>query len=69
MIEDFNVSLDFNISLKKNRDLAASDYEKASYELLEYDRLSQQGTNDASNIKERVFVLATYLGLSKTSLL
>tara|TARA_Y100001968_G_C19450994_1_gene768592 strand:+ start:951 stop:2030 length:1080 start_codon:yes stop_codon:yes gene_type:complete len=61
--------LDFNISLKKNRDLAASDYEKASYELLEYDRLSQQGTNDASNIKERVFVLATYLGLSKTSLL
>jgi hypothetical protein len=56
--------LDFRERLKENRVMAAADYAGSSYELLEYDRLSQQGTNDASNIKERFGILARELGLS-----
>jgi len=56
--------LDFNSELERNRELASTDYERSSFELLEYDRLTQQGTNDASNIKERYSVLAHYIGLS-----
>lgn len=56
--------LDFISELERNRELASTDYEKSSFELLEYDRLTQQGTNDASNIKERYSVLANYVGLS-----
>lgn len=53
----------FNDKLKENRRLAEADYTNSSFELLEYDRLTQQGTNDASNIKERYKVLASHLGL------
>ncbi|MEE4684354.1 DUF262 domain-containing protein [Pseudomonas alliivorans] len=60
--------LDFRESLKENRIQAAEDYPGSSYELLEYDRLSQQGTNDSSNIKERFGILARVLGLKKTEL-
>lgn len=56
--------LDFISELERNRELASTDYERSSFELLEYDRLTQQGTNDASNIKERYSVLAKYIGLS-----
>lgn len=56
--------LDFRERLKENRIQAAEDYAGSSYELLEYDRLSQQGTNDSSNIKERFGILARELGLS-----
>lgn len=56
--------LDFREKLKDNRAKAAADYAGSSYELLEYDRLSQQGTNDSSNIKERFGILARELGLS-----
>lgn len=58
--------LDFQARVKDNRVIAETNYEEAKYELLEYDRLTQQGTNDASNIKERVRVLAEELGLSRT---
>lgn len=51
-------------SLKANRELAEESYEDSSFALLEYDRLSQQGTNDASSIKERAGVLAEFLELS-----
>ena len=54
----------FNKRLNDNRIAAATDYEKSSFELLEYDRLTQQGTNDASNIRERFSVLAAELDLS-----
>lgn len=57
---------DFHQKVKDNRTIAETNYEDATYELLEYDRLTQQGTNDASNIKERVRVLAEELGLTKT---
>lgn len=57
--------LDFRERLKENRIRAASEYAESSFELLEYDRLSQQGTNDSSNIKERYGILSRELGLSE----
>lgn len=56
----------FNQSLKANKEAAADDYENSSFELLEFDRLSQQGTNDSSSIKERGCILSSYLGLTAT---
>lgn len=59
--------IDFIKMVKENRIIAENNYEEASYDLLEYDRLSSQGTNDVSNIKERVRILSEYLELSQTS--
>jgi hypothetical protein len=58
--------LDFHDEVSKNRIAAELSIEGASFDLLEFDRLTQQGTNDASNIKERFSVLAKYIGLSET---
>lgn len=55
--------LDFQDSLKSNREMAEENYEESSFTLLEYDRLTQQGTNDASNIKERLSILVNFLGI------
>lgn len=55
--------LEFRKKLSENRDMAARDYENASFELLEFDRLNQQGTNDASSIKERYQTLCRVLGV------
>lgn len=60
--------LDFKDQLKGNRLMAELSYTDASFELLEFDRLSQQGTNDASNLKERFGVLARQLDLSVTEI-
>lgn len=49
--------LDFNESVKNNRTIAEDDISKAEFALLEYSRLSIQGTNDASSIKERLEIL------------
>ena len=57
--------LDFRKKLSENREFAASNYEEASFDLLEFDRLNQQGTNDASSIKERYSVITDYLGVTK----
>lgn len=54
--------LKFNESRIKNRENAEHELGTADYELLEYDRLSQQGTNDANSIKERVRILISQLG-------
>lgn len=51
----------FYALLTRNRDVASFDLESASFELLEFDRLSQQGTNDASSIKFRYELLRDYL--------
>jgi hypothetical protein len=51
----------FQILRKVNRKMAENDLEKAEFELLEYDRLSQQGTNDASSIRERRRVMLEYI--------
>ena len=57
--------LDFRVELAKNRKEAEENYSESTFEFLEFDRLSQQGTNDASNIRERFRTLAAYLDLSK----
>ncbi|WP_020591590.1 DUF262 domain-containing protein [Kiloniella laminariae] len=56
--------LDFREKLRKNRQDAEENYADSSYDLLEYDRLSQQGTNDSSNLKERARILASELNIS-----
>jgi hypothetical protein len=53
--------LTFNTKRQKNRTLAESDITKADFELLEFDRMSQQGTNDAGSIRERLRILAKHL--------
>jgi hypothetical protein len=51
----------FNQVRLANRKVAETDLTKARFELLEYDRLSQQGTNDASSIRERWRILEAWL--------
>jgi len=55
---------DFRQRLAANREAAIKNYEGASFDLLEFDRLNQQGTNDASSIKERVRILSEFLGVT-----
>ena len=55
---------DFDKAVKENRKLAEEKYEDADFDLLEYDRLSQHGTNDVSNIRERLRILCNYLNLN-----
>ena len=51
----------FNEVRVLNRNEAELDIAGAEFELLEYDRLSQQGTNDASSIRERNKILREWL--------
>jgi hypothetical protein len=53
--------LNFRERLAENREAAALSYPDASFDLLEFDRLNQQGTNDASSIKERYRILSLQL--------
>jgi hypothetical protein len=53
--------LSFVQKIKENRGIAENDFEHANYDLLQYDRMSQQGTNDASSIKERLRILEEVL--------
>lgn len=55
--------LAFRDLVRDNRMRAEENYAEAKFELLEYDRLSQQGTNDASSIRERLRVLAQFCGI------
>ncbi len=55
--------INFRLETAENRNKAARNYEEASFDLLEFDRLNQQGTNDASSIKERCRILGDYLGI------
>jgi len=57
--------ISFNDQRTKNRALAESDIAAAQFELLEYDRLSQQGTSDASSIRERLKILVEWLSNKK----
>ncbi len=58
--------LEFRRAVSANRSAAEEDYVKAEFRLLEFDRLNQQGTNDASNILARVRILCDWLGLPGT---
>jgi hypothetical protein len=53
--------LEFFDTLTANRVLAQKDITEANFEYLEFDRMSQQGTNDASSIKDRTRILSEYL--------
>jgi hypothetical protein len=59
--------LDFREKIAKNRSDAEKKYAESSFELLEFDRLNQQGTNDASSIKERYRILSSELRLKPMS--
>ncbi|RYF82634.1 MAG: hypothetical protein EON98_11125 [Chitinophagaceae bacterium] len=54
---------EFNVMLEHNRHVAERDIAAANFDYLEYDRLSQQGTNDASSIKERTRIISHYFGI------
>lgn len=56
-----NMLIQFRDKLEKNRKKAEANIGSAEFDLLEYDRLSQQGTNDASSISTRLEILKTYL--------
>ncbi|MCX6938463.1 MAG: DUF262 domain-containing protein [Verrucomicrobia bacterium] len=58
-----SIFIKFNEARQKNREIASEDITKAQFEFLEYDRLSQQGTNDASSIKERLNILRNFCGV------
>jgi hypothetical protein len=51
---------DFAEAISANREVAADDVTLANYDLLEYDRMTQQGTNDAVSIRERLRILEQY---------
>ena len=53
--------LEFEKIVSDNRIKAEISYADADYDLLEYDRLSQHGTNDVSNIKERLRIIKEFL--------
>ena len=55
--------LDFQEKLKENRVLAEQDISRAEFDFLEFDRLSQQGTNDASSIRERFRIICNFFGI------
>jgi hypothetical protein len=54
---------DFYDRLSENRKLAENDITTANFDYLEFERMSQQGTNDASSIRERVRILEQEFGL------
>jgi hypothetical protein len=55
--------LTFTDLVRDNRIIAEVNYENADYDLLEFDRLAQHGTNDVSNIRERLRILIEYINL------
>ncbi len=56
-----SILLNFRRASKKNKQIAEKDITKANFDLLEFDRLSQQGTNDRTSILERLRILKKYL--------
>ena len=52
----------FNKARESNRKIAERDLTEANFELIEFDRMMQQGTNDASSIKERFNIIKQHLG-------
>lgn len=52
----------FFSQLNENRKMAGKDITLANFDYLEFDRMSQQGTNDATSIRERTRILSEYLG-------
>ncbi|MBG43235.1 MAG: hypothetical protein CL530_04635 [Aequorivita sp.] len=57
--------LNFRDDITRNKTIAEDDISKADYSLIEFDRMSLQGTNDASSIRERSRILLEYLDIDK----
>ena len=55
--------INFYQALSENRKIAEKDITESNYEFLEFERMSQQGTNDAYSIKERTRIFAEFLGI------
>lgn len=53
--------IEFFNSLSDNRKIAQKNIAEANFELLEFDRMSQQGTNDSVSIDQRVRILSKHL--------
>lgn len=58
----------FRDQVRDNRNRAKENYADASFELLEFDRLSQQGTNDSSNIRVRLSVISRFMKIPLISI-
>ncbi|MDP3859278.1 MAG: DUF262 domain-containing protein [Stagnimonas sp.] len=59
---------EFREAVRQNRSKAEDNYADATFELLEFDRLSQQGTNDSSNLRERLGVIARFVGVTPVTI-
>jgi len=57
------VIFSFYKKLEENRIIAGQDITLANFEYLEFERMTQQGTNDASSIKERTRIMAEFTGV------
>jgi hypothetical protein len=55
--------IDFRDKVNQNRKIAEEDITKADYDLLEFNRLSIQGTNDASSIRDRLRIICNFFNL------
>lgn len=55
--------IDFNRNLESNRITAEKDITTANFDYLEFERLSQQGTNDSTSIRERTRILTEFLNI------
>jgi len=53
--------------VKKHRKIAEKDISKANFELLEFNSMTYQGTNDANSIKERANILLSYFNYERFS--
>jgi hypothetical protein len=52
--------IEFVEAVERNRDIAEKNLTQANFDLLEYSRMSIQGTNDASSIRDRLRIIAEY---------
>lgn len=50
----------FRDDIQKNKLIAETDISKANYDLIEFDRMSLQGTNDSGSIRERLRIMKDY---------
>lgn len=55
--------IDFDSKVQENRAIAEEDITKANYDLLDYDRMSQQGANYAASIRERFRIMREFIGI------
>lgn len=55
--------VDFDRKVQENRAIAEKDITQANYDLLDFERMSQQGANYAASIKERFRIMREFIGI------